>query len=134
MNAFWRHVVCLFFAIYAVNTHAQTQDIDRLPDKQPWENDPRVLSSERIPVTVVATVNRFQIIVFVDKPKGYLLLTAREPISMHFGYAQYIALEKSFLLYDKTGQRDVAFELVPPLGYQWQIPLKSVQPWVMPST
>lgn len=105
-----------------------------ISDKQTWEDDPRVLSSERIPVTVVATLNRLQIIVFVDNPKGYLLLTAREPIPRHFGYAQYIALEKSFLLYEKTGQRDVAFELVPPVGYKWQIPLKSVQSWVMPST
>jgi hypothetical protein len=34
---------------------------------------PRALSAERIPVTVVAVVNSFQVIVLVHKPKGYLL-------------------------------------------------------------
>jgi hypothetical protein len=52
----------------------------------------------------------------------------------HFQSGNMLGLEKAYLLYEVTGKRDTSFMLVPPAGYKWQIPIKSVEPYATPST
>jgi hypothetical protein len=100
-----------------------------------WEDFPRVLAAKRVMVMVVSSPDDSTLIVYV-RDRGYLLLVASEPmlISMkgqspkHFSYAECVGLEISLLLYEKTNQQVLSFELVPQVGYKWQIRLKSVQP------
>jgi hypothetical protein len=104
---------------------------------KPWQppaTDPRVVSTERITVFVVTTVNTFQIVVVWKDHSGHLLLTARQPMTEHFQPGNMLGLEKAYLLYELTGKRDASFMLVPPAGYKWRIPIKSVEPYAMPST
>jgi hypothetical protein len=94
-----------------------------------WELDPRVLESKRVMATIVAVPSSTQIIIHLDRQmgafdKGELLLTTYEPIRQHFTYAQVVGFEASTLLYI-GGHKGVAFVLVPLVGYQWQIGIKS---------
>jgi hypothetical protein len=99
-----------------------------------WELDPRVLESKRVMATVVAVPSSTQIIIHLDQQmgafdKGELLLTTYEPMRQHFTYAQVVGFEAATLLYI-GGRKEVAFILVPLVGYRWQIGIKSAHPCV----
>ena len=84
--------------------------------------------------TVVAVPSSTQIIIHLDQQmgafdKGELLLTTYEPMRQHFTYAQVVGFEAATLLYI-GGRKEVAFILVPLVGYRWQIGIKSAHPCV----
>jgi hypothetical protein len=89
--------------------------------------DPRLIDTKRLTVTVAAVLSPTQIIVHVNS-MGDLLLTAHEPMREHLKPGAMIGLEVSLGLYEQSGRKNISLSLVPPGGYKWVIPLKSVHP------
>ena len=126
--------LCLLIALLSSATIGLAE-VKKAPNPRGWEDFPRVLAAKRVMVTVVSSPNDSTLIVYV-RDRGYLLLAASEPMLIsikgqspkHFSYAECVGLEISLLLYEKTNQQVLSFELVPQVGYKWQIRLKSVQP------
>src|SRR5260370_4154191 len=99
-----------------------------------WSDFLRVLSSKEIIVSVGSIPSDSTLIVSAYGYKCSLLLTAYEPMlvkikgqatSKHFSYAEVLTLEISLVMDDRTGQRRLAFSLLPAVGYSWRIQIKN---------
>jgi hypothetical protein len=116
--------------LFSLSSKLPALDIGR-PVRHWLELCPRVLESKRVMATVVAVPSSTQIIIHLDQQmgafdKGELLLTTGEPMRQHLTYAQVVGFEAAVLLHIR-GNKDVAFVLVPLVGYKWQIGIKSVR-------
>src|SRR6266403_4440936 len=125
----------LFVALLlASSAFAADRPIPRAAPVNPaksWDDFASVLSSGRIPVTVVSAPSDSTLIVHVDgrgDPAGYHNGTKWSEVPRHFSHAERADLDIDLVVDDRTGQRSSQFTLVPIFGNSWHMPIKSVQP------
>jgi hypothetical protein len=97
----------------------------RAGTNEPWLNDPAILFSTRITVAVAFVLNSHKIVVSDDQRRLWLLILRDGRPEGRFFYSQVLGLEASF-----CDNGAVYYIIVPPISYKWQIPLKSIKPWV----
>jgi hypothetical protein len=90
-----------------------------------WLNDSAIFFSTRITVAVAFVLDSHEIVVSDDQRRLWLLILRDGKLERPFFYSQVLGLEASF-----CDNGAVYYIIVPPLGYKWQIPPKSIKPWV----
>ena len=128
-------LVALFLASSAFAGNNPVPRASPVNPAKSWDDFTSVLSSGRIPVTVVSVPSDSTLIVHVAGRGDLLLILAGyyngtewSQAPRHFSYAERVSLDIALVVDDRTGQRSSNFTLVPLIDQKWHIPIKSVQP------